>query len=102
MQLIEPSTWRVSTALAPTPTRRTPSNTHHKKLSISVPVTSVHTTGSLVLSFNWYTQEWAAPVTFSGAVPLRKSCGLSKMSEKRVCESNRPALAVRRMQDAER
>ena len=64
---------------------------HQRKLSWSVPTASVHTPGSVVLSFSSKTQACTDPVTFSGAVPFRYSCGRAKMSAKRECESNKPA-----------
>lgn len=66
--------------------------TYQRKLSWAVPVASVQTPGSLVLSLSSNTQACTAPVTLSGAVPFKKRCGCVNMSIKSVCESNRPTL----------
>lgn len=60
---------------------------------MSVPVASVHAPGSPVLSFSWNTHACTAPVTLSGAVPFKNSCGSLNISVKSECESNRPARA---------
>ena len=61
----------VSTAPPRNTTAHKHKTTYQRKLSWSVTFAVVHTAWPLVLSFSSYTHACAAPVTLSGAVPLR-------------------------------